>query len=88
MNADFNLNRIERFLSLVNDSGAEAVVVLSKSDQCNLPEKLVTQVQELDVFLPVEAINCLDRDSVCKLAPWIKKSSTIAAIIRVRVNFP
>lgn len=32
LNEDFNLNRIERYLSLVNEAGAEAVVVLSKSD--------------------------------------------------------
>lgn len=33
MNDDFNLNRIERYLSLVNEAGAEPVVLLSKADQ-------------------------------------------------------
>jgi len=40
MNEDFNLNRIERFLSLVNESGAEPVLLLSKSDQSETPRSL------------------------------------------------
>lgn len=83
MNDDFNLNRIERYLSLVNESGAEAVVVLSKSDQSDagdVPNTFVDQVQALDALLFVEAINCLDAGSVSTLSPWIKEGSTIAVI--------
>lgn len=80
MNDDFNLNRIERFLSLVNESGAEPVVLLSKSDQSEAPQKFVKQIQELDPLLMVEAINCLDTESVNKLSPWIKEGSTIAVL--------
>ena len=80
MNDDFNLNRIERFLSLVNESGAEPVVLLSKSDQAETPQSFVEKVQALDPFLMVEAINCLDEGSVDKLSPWIKEGTTIAVL--------
>ena len=80
MNDDFNLNRIERFLSLVNESGAEPVVLLSKSDQSKTPQNFVEQIQALDPFLMVEAINCLDAGSVRKLSPWIKEGTTIAVL--------
>lgn len=80
MNKDFNLNRIERFLSLVNESHVEAVVVLSKSDQSDSPEYFVKQVQDLDAFLFVEAVNCLNPGSVSKLTPWIKLGKTIAVL--------
>ena len=80
MNDDFNLNRLERFLSLVYESGAEPVVLLSKSDQSATPESFVKQVQQLDPFLMVEAINCLDRESANKLSPWIKEGTTIAVL--------
>lgn len=80
MNDDFNLNRIERFLSLVNDSAAEPVVVLSKSDLPDSPEHFVTEVRSLDPLLFVEPVNCLDPISVSKLAPWIKEGSTISVI--------
>ena len=80
MNDDFNLNRIERFLSLVNESGAEPVVLLSKCDQAETPQSFVEQVQALDPFLMVDAINCLDEESVNKLSPWIKEGTTIAVL--------
>ena len=80
MNDDFNLNRLERFLSLVNESGAEPVVLLSKSDQSETPESFVKQVQKLDPFLMVESVNCLDRESVNKLSPWLKEGTTIAVL--------
>ena len=80
MNDDFNLNRIERFLSLVNESGAEPVVLLSKSDQAEIPQTFVEEVRALDPFLMVEAINCLDAECVSKLSPWIKEGATIAVL--------
>jgi len=80
MNEDFNLNRIERFLALVNESGAEPVVVLSKSDQSSSPEELIAQVRNLDSNLIVEAVNCLDSNSVSKLEAWLKQGSTTSVL--------
>jgi len=80
MNDDFNLNRIERLLSLVNESAAEPVVLLSKSDLSETPGDFVAQIQALDPFLVVEGINCLDEESVNKLSPWIKEGATIAVL--------
>jgi len=80
MNEDFNLNRIERFLALVNESGAEPVVVLSKSDQSSSPEDLIAQVRKLDDYLIVEAVNCLDSYSVSKLGAWLKQGSTTSVL--------
>ena len=76
MNDDFNLNRIERFLSLVNESGAEPVIVLTKRDQTDTPEYYTEQVKSLDPFLMVEAINSLDSESVGALLPWLKEGVT------------
>jgi ribosome biogenesis GTPase len=80
MNDDFSLNRLERYLSLVNESGAEPVVLLSKCDQSAVPESFVKQVQQLDPYLIVESVNCLDSENVSKLSPWIKEGRTIAVL--------
>ena len=80
MNEDFNLNRIERFLSLVNEAGAEPVVLLSKSDLSEDPDNYIFQVQKLDSLLSVYAINCLDHNDGSKLEYWIKQGSTIAVL--------
>jgi ribosome biogenesis GTPase len=80
MNNDFNLNRIERFLALTNESGAQPVIILSKSDQTNDPYSYIDQVQALDPFLMVIAVNSLDANCTEKLKHWIKKGSTIAML--------
>ncbi len=80
MNEDFNLNRIERFLSLVNESAAEAIVILSKSDQTESAQDFINSVQAIDPFLMVEAINCLDTNSIKQLSPWLKRGRTIAVL--------
>ena len=80
MNDDFNLNRIERFLALVNESGAEPVVLLSKKDKTKTPEKFVSAVQSLDANLIVMAVNCLDIISKSTLSPWLKTGTTMAML--------
>jgi len=78
LNDDFNLNRIERYLSLANEAGAEPVVILSKADLCEDPESLRQQVQALDPLLAVEAVNCLDVDVIRRLLPWCVTGRTVA----------
>lgn len=78
LNDDFNLNRIERYLSLANEVGAEPVIILSKSDLTDDPESFSSQVQALDPLLMVVTINCLDADEVHKLSPWCKTGNTVA----------
>jgi len=80
MNEDFNLNRIERFLSLVNEAGVEPVIVLSKCDQADIPDSFIRQVRALDPDLMVEGINSLDINSTKQLSPWIKEGRTIAVV--------
>lgn len=80
LNEDFNLNRIERFLSVAHQAGAEAVLVLSKLDLCIDAEALREQAQRLDSHLCVEAVNCLSQASVAMLSPWCRPGQTIVVI--------
>lgn len=80
INEDFNLNRIERYLSLVNEAGAEPVVLLSKSDLSNAPEDYIEQVQRLDNQLLVELINCHDSNAVTQLQHWLKTGQTVVVL--------
>jgi len=75
---DFNLNRIERYLSLANEAQTEPVIILSKADLCEDVESLRRQVQALDPLLMVESINCLDTDEIGKLESWCGTGKTIA----------
>lgn len=77
LNADFNLNRIERYLSLAHEARVEPVVVLSKADLIEDPEPLAAQVRELDPALAVECVNCLNADSTRVLEDWCQPGNTV-----------
>lgn len=80
MNEDFNLNRIERYLSIIHEAGSTPVVVLSKADLCTDPDYFRAQIQGLDNQLCVEAINCLDKDSAATLLPWCQPGETVVML--------
>lgn len=80
LNNNFNLNRIERYLTLVHQAGAEAVVVLTKADLCTQTDCLRQQVQQLDGSLPVLAVNALEAEVTTTLAPWLLPGKTIGLL--------
>jgi len=77
VNQDFNLSRIERYLTLVHEAGVEPVVVLTKADLSDDVEESVLAVRSLDQMLMVEAVNALEQDSVLKLTPWCGEGKTV-----------
>ena len=80
MNDDFNLNRIERFLAVVNEAGAEPVVLLSKSDLAENQDNYIEAAQKMDPLLIVEAIDCRNTHCVNRLSPWMVTGSTISVL--------
>jgi len=53
---DFNLRRLERYLTLVRESGAAAIVVLNKADLCESVAERVKAVAQLGAGVPVIAL--------------------------------
>tara|TARA_R110001592_G_scaffold336960_1_gene622798 strand:+ start:64471 stop:65538 length:1068 start_codon:yes stop_codon:yes gene_type:complete len=80
LNDDFNLNRIERYLSVVNNADAEPVIVLSKSDLCRDPEAYRAEVQKLDSMLCVELVNNLADGGADVLRPWCRPGKTVVLL--------
>lgn len=80
LNQNFNLSRLERYLSVAWDSGATPVVVLTKSDLCeDLPQK-IAQVERAASFADVVAISVYDAGLEEKLSRYLKKGTTAAFI--------
>ena len=77
INQDFNLSRIERYLTLVHEAGVEPVIVLTKADLSANVDSSVEAIQSLDPMLMVEAVNALAMDSVAKLVPWCGEGRTV-----------
>lgn len=80
LNQDFSLNRIERYLALIKEAGADAVVVLTKADLCDDPASYLQQVQAIDPLLMIEVVNGLDANSVKALLPWCGSGNSVAVL--------
>lgn len=80
MNLDFNLNRIERYLSLAHEAGVEAVIVLTKEDLCETPEAFIEQASAIDPMIQVVSVNALDTQSVKQLDEWCVSGKTVALL--------
>lgn len=79
LNNNYNLRRLERYLSVTYDSGAVPVVVLTKSDLCPDVESKISEVQSVAIGADIIAISSLDGnyDAVMK---YILPGKTVAFI--------
>lgn len=80
LNQEFNLNRLERYLSLAKAAGVEVIVVLTKMDLCDDPDSYLQQVQALDSTLVVLALNAKDPQCADPLRPWCKVGDTVVLL--------
>lgn len=76
----FNLELIKRYLDLVHEAEADAIVVLTKADLCDSIEDKRDQVQRLNPLLMIETVNTKSDEPVKALAGFFKKGKTIAIL--------
>jgi ribosome biogenesis GTPase len=83
LDGDFNPARIERYLALVEGSGARAVVVLTKRDMADDAEAdaaIDSLRKRLPVDAPVVAVNGKDAASVAALEPHLAPATTVVLV--------
>ncbi len=80
LDQDFNLRRIERYLTLVGSSGSEAVILLNKKDLCENPEMCRSQVEEIAGEAPVHLCMARNSDEITTLKSYLKPGQTIALL--------
>ena len=77
LNTDFNLRRLERYLSIAWQSTATPVIVLTKSDLCtDLADKL-TEIAAVSVGADVIATSVLNADAQNQFSPYLSKEKTV-----------
>jgi ribosome biogenesis GTPase len=75
---DFNLRRIERYLTLVRESGADAAIVLNKSDVCaDLPLR-IEETSRIARGAPVISISARSAENVDPIRELIGSTRTAA----------
>jgi len=80
LNTDFNLRRIERYLTIAWDSMATPVIVLTKSDLCDELEQKLSEVEAVSVGVDVLVCSSVSEDGYDAISSYIERGKTIAFI--------
>lgn len=79
-NRDFNIRRLERYVSLAWSSGAQPVVVLSKADLAVDATALAADATTSAPGVPVHVLSALTGAGLAELAPYLAPGHTIALL--------
>ena len=80
LNRDFEPRRIERYLALTLESGAQPVIVLTKADLCADPAPYIEAVRALKSDLPVLAVSAATGQGLDALSVYLQPGMTAALL--------
>lgn len=80
LNKDFNIRRIERYLTLAWESGANPVIILSKADLCDDIDEKLLQVESIAFGVPVHIISSLHGTGFDSIFPYLQNGKTVALL--------
>ena len=80
LNADFNLRRIERYLSIAWNSMATPVIVLTKADLCNDLSSRLAELAKVSVGTDVVVCSSKAESGYEEVRSYIREGKTIAFI--------
>lgn len=77
---NFNLRRIERYLTMIYDSGAEPIILLNKADLCENVDEFTAKVESIAFGIPVLPVSAVNKTGLIELEQYLIKEKTIALI--------
>ncbi len=79
-NGDFSVGRLERYVALAWESGAQPVVLLTKLDMCPNVASYVEEAQAACPGVPVVAVSAVSGAGLASLAPHLAPGRTAALV--------
>ena len=80
LNKDFNARRIERYLIMAWESGANPIILLSKADLCMDIEEKLRETEKVAVGVPIHIISSVDKLGLDELNQYLQPGRTIALL--------
>lgn len=77
LNSNFNINRIERYLSLAWESGGIPVIILTKSDLVSNIQDYIDKIQSIALGVDIYAISCINKNGIEDIKKYFSKGNTI-----------
>lgn len=76
LNSDYNLSRLERYLSIAWNSGATPVVILTKSDLCEELNSVLNEVSSVAIGVDIVTTSNLEEGTKEKLLTYLPEGVT------------
>lgn len=77
LDQNYNINRLQRYISSAASSGASPVILLNKSDLCETSEELKTEVKEISRGAPVHTLSSFVPEKTSQIiSTYLKKGVT------------
>ncbi|MFA5906855.1 MAG: GTPase RsgA, partial [Desulfobacula sp.] len=80
LDQDFNLRRIERYLTLVYNCGLSPVIILTKADLHPDPDHFVSEVETVAFGVPIHLVSASDDAGLAALTPYLSFGRTTTMI--------
>ena len=76
LDADFNLRRIERYLIVGWDSGANPVIILNKADLCSDIDEKIAEVESIAFGVPIHPVSATKNQGLENLQKYLSRGKT------------
>ncbi|MCM3112119.1 ribosome small subunit-dependent GTPase A [Lederbergia lenta] len=80
LNADFNVRRLERYILMAWESGANPVIVLSKADLCDNIDEKVSATEEVAFGVPIHVVSAEQKIGLDQLGVYMEEGRTVALL--------
>lgn len=80
LDRDYNLRRIERYLTLVYSCSMNPVIILTKSDLCDYPEAVRQQTEKIAPAVPVIMTSIYEESEAYSLSDYLGTGRTAAML--------
>ena len=78
-NEDFNLSRLERYLTLMSSRDILPVIVINKADLTTESERYMKQVRDIASDVPVHAVSAL-RGDIAQITGYLAEGTTVGFV--------
>ena len=80
LDQDFNLRRIERYLTLVYNCGLNPAIILTKADLHQNPEHFAGEVEQVAFGVPIHLVSASDNIGLVSLEPYLSFGRTTTMV--------
>ena len=80
LDGDFNLRRLERYLTLAWESGASPALVLTKADLCGDPLAALLEAEQVALGVAAHVVSNVTGEGLDELTPYLSPAKTVALL--------